>query len=144
MIVVRETVSIAKNGPFMMENFPKLYQMLGEAGVAPEGSRCGLYYMWDMERGMTDMAVATQVAEGSTAPEGTTLLEIVEAQAATLTHTGGYSGMMGAHMALSNYMESEGLALKGPAIEEYLVDMNSEADFNKWISCRKPFFYAFL
>jgi len=134
MIAVRDTVNIAENGAFMMENFPKLYENLGKAGINPMGPSCGLYFMWDEENNQTDMCVAAQVSEGDAAPAGTSLIELGESQAAVLTYTGPYSGLGNAHMSLANYMESSALEFKGPAVEEYLVDMSSEAESTKWVT----------
>lgn len=134
LVAVQDTALIANNGPWMGEQFGKLYQAIGTAGIQPTGPSCGVYWMWDEEAGKAHMAVAAQVAMETEAPEGYERIDLGEAQAAVLTYTGGFSGIGDAHMALGKYMEAEGLECKGPAIEEYVVDMNQDTDSNNWVT----------
>lgn len=124
MVGYRESVAISKmDDMWTDEKIGGLMGAVGGAGVdmGPVGA---LYYIWDEENDMTDMAVTVSVPEG-TVVEGYSTMSTPAMSTLKTVHYGGYETIEDAHMAIMAYMDANGLTYKedAPAIELYTVPM---------------------
>lgn len=128
-VAIREEIDITGIETFFATNYAKIM----EAGVQMAGGMpSGLYYSWDMENMRTDIAAAIPVADGTTAPEGTELIEIPASKALFVDYYGDYSDMEPAHELIEKYMIENELEYVGPAIEEYVTDPGQEPNPALW------------
>jgi effector-binding domain-containing protein len=79
------------------------------------------------------MAVAIPVA-GSPAVPNTEIVAIPATQALVMDYYGSYEGLQGAHMAIDEFINTTGVSVAMPVIEEYATDPEAEPDPNKWLT----------
>lgn len=131
---VRKEIKMAEMETFFEQGFGTIMGGLQKSGINPTTGALGMYYKWDMEKGETDVAAAIGVPAGTKAPDGTTVFTLPSSKSVSVTLTGGYSGLYGAHMSLDEYLKANNLEQLSPAIEEYVVDMMTEQDTNKLVT----------
>lgn len=115
-----------------MESFyPQSYQALGAAaGTTITGNAFSITYKWDEANGEADAAAAFPV---SGPVKGMTMVTIPESKAFLLKYTGPYSGLMAAHMAISQHAMSNGMP-QPMAVEEYIAMPPQVTDSNKFVT----------
>lgn len=125
----REKVSMADIGVFFATHFPAI---AGKAGENMAGMPRGLYYEWDEENGMTDMAAAIPV-KSSMEIEGYNTVEVPAGKGLHIDYYGAFEGGAEAHYAMDDYLKEKGLE---PALvmEEYVTDPTTEPDTSKWLT----------
>lgn len=131
----RKTVGIAELSDHFQTVMPDVGVAVAESGAEMTGAPSGLYYLWDEEQQMTDLAIAIPVAAG-TELDGLEVFDLPAGPALQVDYVGVYDGVGTAHEALDAYMQANGLTRKEPAIEAYLADPGpeTETDPNKWMT----------
>lgn len=129
-ITIREELEITGLQTF----FATSYEKLLETGIEMAGFPSALYYTWDLENMLTDVAAAIPVAEGTSVPEGINSFTIPATKALLVNYYGDYEGIGKAHELLETYMNAEEIEYLGPAIEIYVTDPMTEQDPNKWLT----------
>lgn len=119
-------------GEFFAENYGKIASQKAKFG---NGMPSALYYVWDVDNGTTDMAVAMPLEEKPTdINDGFELIEIAESKCIYIDYYGSYADMEPAHTTLNNYLIDNKLEGEYVAIEEYVTDPASEPNPNKWLT----------
>lgn len=88
------------------------------------GSMATLYYVWDEENNVTDLAVAVQVPAGTTV-EGYETFNTGSMMAAKATHNGSYDNIGMTHEAMMEFIGANeyGWDMENPSMEVYTVGM---------------------
>ena len=133
-IVKRDEVPFNEIGQYFQTSMPALHQAIGIAGIEITGAPCGLYYSWDEDNQVTDMAVAIPATSGAKAPDGFEATAVEESRALMLAYYGAYDKVEDAHYAIHDYMQANGDTLSGLVIEEYATDPGLEPDTSKWLT----------
>lgn len=130
-VAIRAEIDVTGIQTFYESSFRKIM----DTGVKIEGGfPTGLYYTWDMENMKSDMAAAIPVAKGTLPPEGTKLITLPAGKALLINFYGDYQNIGAAHELMETYLLANDLEFKGPAIEEYVTDPETESDPNKWLT----------
>lgn len=131
----RNTVAIADLSDHFQTVMPSVGVIVAESGTEMAGAPSGLYYLWDDENQITDLAIAIPVA-ADVELEGLDVFDIPATPALQVDYVGVYDGVSAAHEILEAYMQANGLTRTGPAIEAYLADPGpeTETDPNKWMT----------
>ena len=133
----RATVPFDSLESFFATWFPALMGDVMADGLTPAGSPSALYWDWDEEEQMADMAAAIPVTipDAYDVNRSDHLVVDVEAQTAVrLDHYGSYESMMSSHLRIMDYMEANGLLVGEMVIEEYITDPMSEPDTSQWLT----------
>ena len=132
---VRKTISMDKMEAFYMENFSKLFGELTKSKLEIVTMPTGIYYTWDMEKKITDMAAGVGFkGDMKTVPKDMVVLDIPASKCLTIDYMGGYHGIGGAHEAMDAYIKNNNLEHIAPVIEEYVTDPGAEPDSTKWVT----------
>ncbi|MBK8846734.1 MAG: GyrI-like domain-containing protein [Bacteroidetes bacterium] len=133
-VTVRKEVAFADIPKFYQENFGKMFELCGKTKVKMAGPPCGIYYKYDMEKQVADLAAAIPVAAGSKV-EGYSVIDVAEAPYYHLDYYGAYEKMEPAYNALDAFAKGKG---KEPnpymVIEQYVSDPMTEKDTTKWLT----------
>ncbi len=129
---IRSQVKISVMKDFFSKSFPSIMAGIKKTNAEMAGMASGLYYTWEPDKDMTDMAAAIPIKNDVVAPAGLTLLSVPASKALTIDYMGGYGGLGKAHNAMAEYIKSNNLTQTAPVIEEYLVDPMMEQDSMKW------------
>ena len=128
---IRKEIAMNDLQTFFQNSFADIQQAMQTTGASMVGAPSALYYAWDEEKGVTDMAAAIPV-RGKVAGESIIIAETPASKALVINHYGPYDKVELPHIALSMYVQKKGLSMKEPVIEEYLTAPGSEPDPNKW------------
>ena len=120
-VVHREKIPFDNITQFYTENYGGIGEELGKVGAQMAGMPVGIYYDWDVYNGMTDIGAAIPVA-GPVEVENYEMVTIPAGKTVYVDHYGPYSSVGPAHWAIDQYMNSNGLELKGPIVEAYMND----------------------
>lgn len=137
-LTIRGTVSMQDVGAvqaFFSESFGKITAAIAQRNLQMAGMPCGLYFTWDEESGVTDLAAAIPVSQRvDLSSEGIQYHEVPASRALLIDYYGDYSGLGAAHQAMDAYMAAHGLVNLPPVIEQYVSDPGTEADSSKWLT----------
>ena len=134
---MREKVKFDQVMPadFFASRFGQIGALIEKTKMEKAGYPCGMYYTWDEETKMTDMAVAIPVKKGMAVNGGNIqTFEIPAGKALVIDYYGAYTGTGDAHYAMDDYLKTNGLKAGAPAIEEYVTDPGAEPDTSKWLT----------
>ena len=133
-LAVRSDVKMMEIEAFYMKNLPAVMGAVQKSGGQVKGMPSGLFYTWDQEKGMTNMAAAIGVEGNVKAPSGMEVITVAPSKALTIRYLGGYHGIEGAHMAMDAHLKANNIQQVPPVIEEYITDPGSEPDSSKWLT----------
>ena len=93
----------------------------------------GLYFTWDNDKQLTDMAAAISLPAGKELGSPIIRMETINGGKAIYTdHFGAYDKTPAAWTILRQYIASHNLKEKAPVIEQYLNDPAVVKDTAKW------------
>jgi effector-binding domain-containing protein len=133
-LAVRGDVKMEDIENFYMKNLPAIMNAIEKSGGKMKGMPSGLYFTWDPDNSMTNMAAAIGVEGDVKAPSGTEVITVDPSKALMIKYMGGYHGIGNAHMAMESHLKANNLTQKAPVIEEYVTDPGTEPDSNKWVT----------
>lgn len=125
-LIKRDKVEMAKIGEFYQSTMGNLYTAMMAADGQMAGAPTGLYYDWDEEAGVTDMAAAVPVATDLNI-EGFEMVTVESGLCLKTTHNGSYDASPEAHYAIDAYMKANGYEVNGLVMEQYLNDPQNVA-----------------
>jgi len=132
-ILNRQQVAYDNVQQFYAGNLGSLFAKAQSAEVEMDGMPCGLFYGFNDETKMVDMAAAIPI-KIPLAIRGAQSLTLPESKAITVDYYGDYNGTPAAHTAVKNYMNDYGILNDPPYIEEYVTDPGEEPDPKKWLT----------
>lgn len=137
--VIQKEVPFSDIKQFYTESFAAIDKTMRKKYARLVGAPAGLYYSWDEQKMVTDMAAAVPVSKSISSDEIRTITLPVT-KAYMVDYYGPYSGVGPAHLALELYLVKNELKIKFPVIEEYITDPESEPDSSKWLT--KIYYFA--
>ena len=119
-------------GESMSRAFPKVFDAISKAGVAPAGPPLARYFSFG---GPTiDFECAVPVATPFTGQGDVQPGQIGGDEAAHATHVGPYDTIGQTWGALMAWLEAQGHKPAGPGWESYVTDPSEELDPTKWVT----------
>jgi effector-binding domain-containing protein len=131
-IIKRDKVKFDDMHRFYATHFPAIMQMVQMLELPLAGAPSGLYYEWDMEKNLADMAAGIPVTAEADI-EGYDMVKL-GGKALHIEYYGPYAGVGNAHYAIDEYMQENDLILNELVIEEYFTDPGAEPDTAKWLT----------
>lgn len=132
-LAVRKEVSFADFKAFYSENLPKLAGAFAGGNIEMDGMPSGLYYKWDEENQMADMAAAIGY-KGGEPNDQFAQIKVEAGKALHIDYFGDYEGVGEAHYAMDDYMKENGIEQAKLVVEEYVTDPGMEPDTSKWLT----------
>ena len=112
--------------------FEKLGKYIAEEGIIPSGPAAVVYFTWDPETQITEMAPSFQVSDVTESKsDDIKFFEIPETEAAVAHHEGDYSTLKDAYDEMMKYVEENQIETNW-CVEEYLVDPMQKPDPADW------------
>jgi len=133
-LAIRDNVKMAEISNFFQKNIPLLIAEIDKSKLEMAGVPAGIYYTWDEEKGMTDMAVVVPVKGEFKAPAGMQVITLPAGRSVGMDYRGGYSKMEAAHTSIQEHLKNNNIEMMGPVVEEYYVGPGTEPDSTKWMT----------
>ncbi len=130
---IQKEVAMSEIKSFFTESFGTIDQARRKKGARIVGATAGLYYSWDKQNQIKDMAAAVPVSRLVNVGEVKSIT-LPAAEAYSIEYYGPYSEMAPVYNALDLYLLKNGLKRKPPFIEEYITDQETEPDSSKWLT----------
>ena len=132
-IIIRDEVKFDAIGEYFQTNMPRVGQIVEESSAEWAGPPAGLFWTWDEENMMTDMAVAAPVIEKiELEAAGVSFYEMPAKEVAYIDYFGAYGDSEEAHNALNDFFASSDKEVDPPVMEQYMNDPGKEPDTAKW------------
>ena len=132
-LAVRKEVPFADFKAFYTENLPKLAGAFTGGNIEMDGMPSGLYYKWDEENQIADMAAAIGY-KGGEPNDQFAQIKVEAGKALNIDYFGDYEGVGEAHYAMDDYMKEHGIEQAKLVVEEYVTDPGQEPDTSKWLT----------
>jgi effector-binding domain-containing protein len=129
---IKSKVKISQLKDFFSKNFTPVMEGMKKTNAEPAGMASGLYYTWEPDKDMTEVAAAIPIKNDVKPPAGLAIFTIASGKMAVMDYMGGYSGLGKAHDAMAEYFKTNNMMQSPPVIEEYVVDPMMEKDSTKW------------
>jgi len=130
---VRQLISQNDIPSFYSQHIQILFDETSKIEVSVTGSPTGLFYTWDELNHQTDMAAALPVDKGTKIDNS--IIQVVDlpaSKAISVDYYGAYDKATDAYTSLTQYLETNNLKQKAPAIQQYLSDPKLVTDTAKW------------
>jgi effector-binding domain-containing protein len=137
--VIQKELSIMGLENFFRESYEEIQRAMQSRGMRSAGAPAALYYRWDEQNMITDVAAAIPVYASLNVDEIKTV-RIPSQKAYLVELYGPYSELVYAHKAMDLYLQKNDLQMKFPVIEEYVTDPSKETDSSKWLT--KIYYFA--
>jgi effector-binding domain-containing protein len=131
-IIKRDKVKYSEIQKFYAIHFQGIMQMVQMLELPLAGAPSGIYYKWDMEYNIADMAAGIPI-DGEADIEGYEMVQL-GGNALKIEYYGSYSGIDEAHYAIDEFMKEHNLSLNEVVFEEYITDPSTEPDTTKWLT----------
>ena len=128
---IRSKLKISDLQSFFSKSFGAVLGGVNKANAQLAGPLSGLFFTWDPEHNMTDLAAAVAIKNDVKAPEGLTVITLPPSKTLIIDYVGPYSGMAKAHHDMDTYIQDKNFTALSPVIEEYINDPMSEPDSTK-------------
>lgn len=124
---IREKVKMDAVTDFYAKNFPLIATEIAKSGKTSTGMPRGLFYDWDPEKGVTDMAAAMPVSALPVLENGQAIkIDVGEmmqyGNTLAYDYYGDYEGSEAAHISINKWLAANGKEIVYPVIEEYAND----------------------
>ena len=129
---IKSKVKISELKDFFAKSFTPVMEGVKKTNAEVAGMPSGLYYTWEVDKNMTEVAAAVAIKNEVKAPMGLQLFVIPPGKMAVMDYMGGYGGLGNAHNAIAEYFRSNSMEQSPPVIEEYITDPMMEKDSTKW------------
>ena len=129
----RSEVPMTEVAAFLGSAYGKMMYAMGQANVEMAGAPSALYYDWNEETMMTDMAAAVPLAQ-SREFNGFETINMPSQRAIQVDYYGSYSNLGSAHQTADSFATNFDLEMRSPVIEEYVTDPGLESDTSKWLT----------
>jgi len=131
-ITHREKIAMADMTQFFGTHFPTIAMGVAKAEGEMAGMPRALYYEWDEENGMVDLAAAIPTKE-KMEMKGYKVVDVPAGKALLIDYYGSYEGGGEAHYAMDDYIKEKGIE-STLVMEEYVTDPTTEPDTSKWLT----------
>lgn len=117
---------LANAGQIFGDGAGKLMSYLEQNGIKMTGTLYGLFYLWDENSKVVDMAVAVPVEKTMRVGNGLEYLTVPRTKCVSVDFWGDYSKTEAAHIAIENWLKENNKTSGYPAMEEYVTDPTTE------------------
>lgn len=121
-IMKRNKIPMNTIPSYYAENFSAILEAMSSNGIPPGGMPTGVYYDWNTEEGVTDIAAAFPVDIMVLELEGFDVVTLEGSNVLIADHYGPHNTVGTTHWAIDQYMTKNGIEYKGPSVESYLND----------------------
>jgi effector-binding domain-containing protein len=132
-LAIRDEVKMEDMTAFYTQNFPKLAEAVIGGQLEMDGMPSGLFYKWDEENGVADMAAAIAYKSGNPNDQYSQI-QVGGGKALLIDYYGNYPDVGDAHLGMDEYMKENGIGMQKLVIEEYVTDPSTEPDTSKWLT----------
>jgi effector-binding domain-containing protein len=129
---IRDTISFEELNTIFDTTYKAIYTFFDENGISPNGNPQSIYYLWDEENEITDLAIVVPVSNFESIPMILDTFSLSSNTVLTLVYKGDYEGSYNAHMAIWNHLTKKGYAFQGPVLEEYIKGPANESNPKNW------------
>ncbi len=136
----RDKVKMSDIQQFYEENYPKVMQKIAEDQLEMTGMPRGIYYSWDEESQISDMAAAIPVSPIAELGKANKKVNIGIGEAdvydnfLVYNYYGDYMNLEPAHVGLGKACKSTFDKDPDVVMEEYVTDPGTEPDTSKWLT----------
>ncbi len=130
IVGIRTTVAMNEIGKVMGPLFGAVHGHIRQNGQQAAGAPLAIYYSPPGDS--VDLECAIPVASPMAGAGRVRAGELPAAKVATVTHVGPYDTLSQTWAALTEWMNSQGLAAAGAPWESYVTDPGAEPDRSKW------------
>ncbi len=130
---IRGKVAFDDMQSFLGEAFSALAMTLAEERVKIIGPPVGLYFSWDEQTMITDMAAGFPVRK-NVVSDKVQMIGVPAGKGYKVEYCGPYNELMYAHCALDYYIRGKGKLPDSMVIEEYITNPQTEPDSSKWLT----------
>ncbi len=134
LVGVRKKIPMKDIPAFYGEHFGAAMNALAAKGIQPAGMPVGAFFVWDEEKQEADLMAGIPLSGKVDLGPQFTVLELPKGKALLVNYYGPYEGSGSAHFALDDYVNTKGLTIVYPVMEEYVTDPASEPDTMKWLT----------
>lgn len=131
---VRKDVNMTEIADFLAAGYGTVMGAMAAKEVPMSGAPGGLYFTWDEETSMTNMAAAIPIAEAVELGDGIEVVSIPAGKSLTIDYYGPYDGVGAAHEAMEAYCKANNIEPTLPCLESYVTDPTTEEDPSKWLT----------
>jgi effector-binding domain-containing protein len=133
MVAIRKEIKMSDMKEFFSSSYAAINQAMQANGALMTGAPSAIYYKWDEENGVAD--VAAGIPTFATVNDGDVeTINVPGSNALAVEYRGPYEDIELAHMALMKYLQDNNVPMGELAIEEYLSDPGSVPDPNQWLT----------
>jgi effector-binding domain-containing protein len=138
-MIISEVVPFTKIKDFFIQAYAKIGKAMAANKIKMNSAPLGLYFSYDEQKQITDMAAAIQVSKKVETGE-IKMFGLPAGKSYVIDYYGPYDQVAPAYKAMELYMQANGLKQKSPVIEEYITDPGNEPDSSKWLT--RIYFFA--
>jgi effector-binding domain-containing protein len=131
-VAKRSEVKLDEIRAFYKENIGKILNQIMKTELEMTGKPTGLFFSYDEEKGVADMAAAIAVNLKKTSFSDFEVIDVLASRAVQYTYFGSYDGTGNGHSAIAAYLKTNNLKEAGIVMEEYITDTSLESDTSKW------------
>ncbi len=125
---------------FYAQSLGNLFKTLQSNNIEMDGMPCGLYFQWNLQNPMIDMASAIPV-NSELSFDDVSSYSIPSGEVLVVDYMGDYKEINKAHQAMANYMKDHELFPNPPIIETYITDPSKEKNPENWLT-RITYYYS--
>ncbi len=130
---IRQQVEMGEMKSFFENSYAAISKAMMENGVEMTGAPLAVFYSWDEEIGIADVAAGIPVNKNVQTGD-VQMMNVPAGKALAIDYYGPYDETELAHLALSHYMQEHEIMPGELVIEEYLTDPGSVSNPNEWLT----------
>ncbi|MBL7765046.1 MAG: SRPBCC family protein [Chitinophagaceae bacterium] len=127
----RSMVAFKDISKYFETHLPKIGELAKQDIIGPPS---GLFWDWNMQTQMTDMAAAMPVSNSQISNPDYQIISIPSMNEYTIDYYGAYDKTQMAYAALDSLIKQKGIDHPEQVVEEYLTDPGMEKDTSKWLT----------
>lgn len=137
-LIRKDSLPMGEMNSFFRESYPIVYDYLRAKNIEPVGSSTGIYYDWDEENFITDLAAAVPISMSTPKDKKSVDFEFGEGfqtkNSISCELSGGYSKSYLAHMTINEWLTTNDKKMDGPVLEEYIKGPYDTKDSSKYLT----------
>ncbi len=131
-IAIKDSGSCDNIGEIFGSAIGEVEKYVGENKIEKAGSPYAFYYLWDEKANRFRMEAGLPVKSKVPVTDRLRYIEYPACRAVTATHYGSFETLYFTYAAIEKYILDNNLTKKGPTLEVYKTDTETEPDFAKW------------
>lgn len=130
---IRQEVKMSEMKPFFESSFAKISQAIAEKRAGMIGAPSAIFFSWDEEKGISDLAAGIPTRRAVIAGE-VRMITVPASNALYIDFYGPYEETELAHYAMMDYIQKNRISIRDIVLEEYLTDPGAQPDPQKWLT----------